>query len=101
MFRATDYLMSGGMTWPELAAALGPLASSPALAGASLACYNPEKDPGRECGRALVEALGAPSRAERAAQSPCLRSSASGSPDSPARSPAATLRTSCHVPRRR
>jgi arginase len=57
VFRATDYLMSGGMTWSELAAALGPLASSPALAGASLACYNPEKDPGRECGRALVEAL--------------------------------------------
>ena len=46
MFRATDYLMSGGMTWSELAAALGPLASSPALAGVSLACYNPEKDPG-------------------------------------------------------
>jgi arginase len=59
VFGATDYLMSGGMTWPELAGALEPLASSPALAGFSLACYNPEKDPGRECGRALVEALGA------------------------------------------
>jgi arginase len=59
VFAATDYLMSGGMTWGELAAALGPLASSPALAGASLACYNPEKDPGRECGRALVETVSA------------------------------------------
>ncbi len=58
VFAATDYLMSGGMIWPELAAALEPLASSPALAGLSLACYNPEKDPGRKCGRALVEALG-------------------------------------------
>ena len=46
------------MSWDELAAALGPLASSPALTGASLACYNPEKDPGRSCGRALVDALG-------------------------------------------
>ena len=37
--------MPNGMTWDELAAALGPLASSPSLIGASLACYNPEKDP--------------------------------------------------------
>jgi arginase len=57
VFAATDYLMSGGMTWEELAATLGPLASSPALAGASIACYNPEKDPGRRCGGALVDAL--------------------------------------------
>ncbi|MGH2926027.1 MAG: arginase family protein [Solirubrobacterales bacterium] len=57
VFAATDYLMGGGMTWDELAASLGPLAASPALAGASIACYNPEKDPGRRCGRGLVDAL--------------------------------------------
>jgi arginase len=56
-FPATDYLMPGGMNWPELRAVLSPLLSSPALIGASLACYNPEKDPDRTCGRALVDAL--------------------------------------------
>ncbi len=58
-FGATDYLMPNGISWNELGEVLVPLASAPALAGASLACYNPEKDPGRRCGRALVEALGA------------------------------------------
>lgn len=57
VFPATDYLMPGGMNWPELRAVLSPLLSSPALIGASLACYNPEKDPDRTCGRALVDAL--------------------------------------------
>ncbi len=56
-FGATDYLMPSGMSWEELGDALGPLASAPALAGASLACYNPEKDPGRRCGQALVDSL--------------------------------------------
>jgi arginase len=59
VFPATDYLMAGGLSWPELRATLSPLLSSPALIGASLGCYNPEKDPGRSCGRALVDALGA------------------------------------------
>ena len=59
VFPATDYLMPDGLDWPQLRAALGPLLSSPALIGASVACYNPEKDPDRACGRALVEALGA------------------------------------------
>ncbi len=57
VFAATDYLMPNGLSWEELGGVLGPLASAPAMAGASLACYNPEKDPGRRCGRALVEAL--------------------------------------------
>ncbi len=57
-FPATDYLMPNGMSWDELGAVLGPLASSPALTGASLACYNPQKDPELRCGRALVDALG-------------------------------------------
>ena len=41
---ATDYLMPGGLEWDELAALLGPLCASPALAGLSLGCVNPEKD---------------------------------------------------------
>jgi arginase len=56
-FPATDYLMPGGLEWAELGAALPALLCSPALIGASVACYNPEKDPGEECGRALVGAL--------------------------------------------
>jgi len=55
VFPATDYLMPGGLTWDELAALIGPLASHPRLVGASIGCYNPEKDPGEDCGRRLVE----------------------------------------------
>lgn len=58
VFPATDYLMPGGASWDEVNALLVPLLSSPALIGASLACYNPQKDPGQTCGRALVETLG-------------------------------------------
>lgn len=43
---ATDYLMSGGLEWEELAELLGPLCASPAVAGLSIGCLNPEKDPG-------------------------------------------------------
>ena len=42
---ATDYLMPGGLEWDEVAALLRPLCASPALAGFSLGCVNPEKDP--------------------------------------------------------
>jgi arginase family enzyme len=42
---ATDYLMPDGLDWDELAALLGPLGGSPGLAGLSLGCLNPEKDP--------------------------------------------------------
>jgi arginase len=42
---ATDYLMPGGLDWEELAALLGPLCAAPGLAGLSLGCLNPEKDP--------------------------------------------------------
>ena len=48
--------MPGGMTWNELVAVMRPLASSPRLIGASLGCYNPEKDPDGGNGRALVAA---------------------------------------------
>jgi len=57
-FPATDYLMPGGLDWGELEDVLSPLLASPRLIGASLGCYNPEKDPGLACGRALVETLG-------------------------------------------
>jgi arginase len=59
LFPATDYLLPDGLSWEELATVLDPLLSSPTLIGASLACYNPEKDPDRTCGRALVETLAA------------------------------------------
>jgi arginase len=58
-FPATDYLQAGGMDWDELQATLHPLLSSKRLIGASVACYNPDKDPHRDCGVALVEVLAA------------------------------------------
>jgi arginase len=57
VFPATDYLQPNGLDWDELAAVLAPLAASEQLVGLSLACYNPDKDPGLDCGRRLVEAL--------------------------------------------
>ena len=42
---ATDYLMPGGLEWEELAEVLGPICASPAVAGLSIGCVNPEKDP--------------------------------------------------------
>jgi arginase len=57
VFPATDYLMPDGMTWDELLGVLTPVTASPHLIGMSLACYNPEKDPGMASGRALVDAL--------------------------------------------
>jgi arginase len=59
---ATDYLMPGGLGWDELAELLGPLAASPAAAGLSVACLNPEKDPGgrltQRTSDLVAEALG-------------------------------------------
>ncbi len=46
---ATDYLMPGGLGWEELGELLAPLAASPGLAGVSLGCVNPEKDPDGRC----------------------------------------------------
>jgi arginase len=58
-FPATDYLLGGGMDWDELRATISPFLESEALAGVSLGCYNPEKDPSRACGDALVELFAA------------------------------------------
>ncbi len=63
---ATDYLMPEGLQWGELAELLAPLCGSPAAAGMSIGCLNPEKDPGgrltlRTCDL-LVESLQASGR---------------------------------------
>ena len=57
VFPATDYLMSGGLDWDQLVALVTPVARDPRLAGWSLSCYNPEKDPGGRDGRAIVAAM--------------------------------------------
>jgi arginase len=59
VFPATNYLMPDGLDWAEAGTFLAPLLASPALIGASLGCYNPDRDPGDTCGRALVAALAA------------------------------------------
>jgi arginase len=56
-FPATDYLMPGGISLPQLAGLLRPLGHDPLLAGASVGCYNPQKDPGGRCGAALADVL--------------------------------------------
>ncbi len=43
---ATDYLMPGGLHWDDLTALMAPLCAVPSLAGLSVGCVNPEKDPG-------------------------------------------------------
>lgn len=58
VFPATDYLMPDGLDWEQATEFLAPLLASPRLVGASLGCYNPDKDPDRACGRAIVAALG-------------------------------------------
>jgi len=53
-FPATDYLMPGGLRVAELADLLRPLLASESLAGVSVGCYNPEKDPDGANGAALA-----------------------------------------------
>ena len=53
-FPATDYLMPGGLSRDEVADLMRPLLASPALAGLSLACYNPAKDADGDGARYLV-----------------------------------------------
>jgi arginase len=57
VFPATDYLMPGGLDLAELAELMRPLGQDPALIGASVGCYNPQKDPERRCGTALANLL--------------------------------------------
>lgn len=57
---ATDYLMPGGLEWDELGALLGPLCATPGLAGLSLGCLNPEKDPDGRSTQRACELLAGP-----------------------------------------
>jgi arginase len=63
---ATDYLMPGGLEWDELAALLAPLCAAPGLAGLSLGCLNPEKDPDGSSTRRTCELLAGALRASHA-----------------------------------
>lgn len=54
-FPATDYLMPGGLRLAELRDLMRPLAGSDALAGVSVGCYNPRKDPDGSGAAALVD----------------------------------------------
>ncbi len=56
-FPATDYLMPGGLSLDELHAVMSPLGRDERCLGASIACYNPTKDPGLAHGRALTDLL--------------------------------------------
>ncbi len=56
-FPATDYLMPGGLRLPDLRDLMRPLTGSGAMAGLSVGCYNPAKDPDRTCATALVGLL--------------------------------------------
>lgn len=56
-FPSTDYLMSGGLDLEQLHALMAPLGHDERLAGVSIGCYNPTKDPTGEHGRALVDLL--------------------------------------------
>jgi arginase family enzyme len=49
--------MPGGLDLAELAEVLAPLTGAGALAGFSLGCYNPEKDPAARGAQALVQLL--------------------------------------------
>jgi arginase len=57
-FPATDAFVAGGLDWDELEAVLTPLVANERCLGLNLVCFNPEKDPGGECGRRIVELLG-------------------------------------------
>ncbi|MGB0121438.1 MAG: arginase family protein [Solirubrobacterales bacterium] len=56
-FPATDYLMTDGLSVPELKALLAPLAGSPDLIGINITCFNPEKDPEGSCAITLAKLL--------------------------------------------
>ena len=58
VFPATDYLMPGGLSLAELQDLMEPLAQGPGLAGLSLGCYNPAKDPDGSGARAVVDLFG-------------------------------------------
>lgn len=56
-FPATDYLMPDGLSLEQLHDLLRPLGRDARCLGASVACYNPTKDPDGSGGAALVDLL--------------------------------------------
>ena len=56
-FFANDAPVPAGIDWDQLTMLLEPVLASPALAGFSLGCYNPEKDREGANGRRIVEVL--------------------------------------------
>lgn len=56
-FPATDYLMPDGLELADLETLIRPLLRSEALAGLSITCFNPEKDPDGRCSSALASLL--------------------------------------------
>jgi arginase len=57
-FPATDYPNAAGLSLAEAADLLRPLSHSPGMVGLSVGCYNPDRDSGGDCARALVGLLG-------------------------------------------
>lgn len=57
VFPATDYLMDDGLDLAELTQILEPVGASPRLAGASIACFNPDREPAGQCARALADLM--------------------------------------------
>jgi arginase len=57
LFFANDAPVPDGIDWNELTGLITPLLQSPALAGCSLGCYNPEKDPAGANGRRIVQVI--------------------------------------------
>jgi arginase len=52
-----DAPVPDGIDWPDLRDLLGPLVRDPACLALAVACYNPERDPGRESARRIVDLL--------------------------------------------
>ena len=59
VFPATDYLMPGGLDLAGLTVLLSEFGRDQGLAGVSVGCYNPAKDPGGRCGDGLADTLAA------------------------------------------
>jgi arginase len=57
LFFANDAPVPDGIDWDELTALMTPLLRSPALAGFSLGCYNPEKDLDGANGTRIVQVI--------------------------------------------
>jgi len=57
LFFANDAPVADGIDWDELTDLMAPLLRSPALAGFSLGCYNPEKDRDSANGRRIVQVI--------------------------------------------